>query len=89
MKGTGGLASDFPSNAIVAKLLNGNAGACQFSQFQDGILDSARDMVRFGLMTYDQDTAAGIGVTTGSLQVSNTPLSPFDGNWVTRRRGVW
>lgn len=82
MKGTGGLATDFPSNAIVNRLLNGNVGTCPFTQYQDGILDSARDMVRFGLMTYDQDTAAGIGVTSGaSPQVSATPTSPFDGNW--------
>ncbi len=81
MKGTGGLATDWPAGAIVSRLLNGNAGTCTFSQFQDGILDSARDMLRFGLMTYDQDTAAGIGVSGGSLQIANTPSSTFDGNW--------
>ncbi len=81
MKGVGGLATDFPSNAIITRLLNGNVGTCQLTQYQDGILDSARDMVRFGLMTFDQDTAAGIGVTTGSMQVAPTPTSPFDGNW--------
>ena len=81
MKGTGGLASDFPANAITTRLLSGAAGTCQFTQFQDGILDSARDMVRFSLMTYDQDTAPGIGVLLPGLSVANTPLTPFDGNW--------
>ncbi len=81
MKGTGGLASDFPANAITTRLLSGAVGTCQFTQFQDGILDSARDMVRFSLMTYDQDTAKGIGVLIPGLSVANTPLTPFDGNW--------
>ncbi len=80
-KGMGGLASDFPANAIVNRLLNGSASACQFTQFQDGILDSARDMVRFGMMTYDNDPAAGLGVTIPGLQVTNTPATPFDGQW--------
>ena len=79
--GAGGLATDYPAGSITTRLLNGNAGACAFSQFQDGILDSARDMLRFGLMTYDQDPAAGIGVAVPSYQVANTPNSPFDGNW--------
>ncbi len=81
MKGMGGLASDFPANAITTRLLNGNVGVCPFTQYQDGILDSARDMIRFGLMTYDNDPAAGVGVTIPSLGVANTPTSPFDGQW--------
>ena len=80
-RGQAGLASDFPANGITTRLLSGAAGTCAFTQFQDGILDSARDMVRFGLMTFDQDTTAGIGVTLPGLQVTSTPLTPFDGNW--------
>jgi type IV pilus assembly protein PilY1 len=80
-RGTGGLASDFNANSITTRLLSGVAGTCTFSQFQDGILDSARDLVRFGLMTYDQDTAAGIGVALPGLTVASTPNTPFDGNW--------
>jgi len=80
-RGAAGLASDFPANAITTRLLSGTVGTCPFTQFQDGVLDSARDMIRFGLMTYDQDTAAGIGVTLPGLQVTSTPLTPFDGNW--------
>ncbi len=80
-RGQAGLATDFPANAITTRLLNGALGTCQFTQYQDGILDSARDMVRFGLMTFDQDTTAGIGVSVPGLSVANTPSSPFDGNW--------
>ncbi len=79
--GTGGLATDFPSNAIITKYVSGQTGTCSFQQFQDGILDSARDMVRFSLMTFDSDTQAGVGVSLPGLQVANTPTSPFDGQW--------
>ncbi len=81
MKGVAGLASDFPANAITTRLLNGNAGACAFTQYQNGILDTASSMIRFGLMTYDNDPAAGVGATIPALQVANTPTSPFDGQW--------
>jgi type IV pilus assembly protein PilY1 len=80
--GTGGLATDFPTNAIVSRLLNGGTGSCTFQQSTNGILDSARDIIRFGLMTFDQDTASGTGSTTSpSFQVANTPSSPFAGSW--------
>jgi type IV pilus assembly protein PilY1 len=81
MRGGAGLASDFPANAITTRLVNGNAGTCPFTQYQNGILDSAQSMIRFGLMTYDNDPAAGIGVTIPGLQVTNTPSSPFNGSW--------
>jgi len=80
-RGTGGLATDFNANSITTRLLSGTTGTCAFTQYQDGILDSARDLVRFGLMTYDQDTAAGIGVALPGMTVANTPNTPFDGNW--------
>jgi type IV pilus assembly protein PilY1 len=79
-KGAGGLATDFPGNAISTRLASGAAGSCTFNQFSNGVLDSARDMVRFGLMTYDQDPAEGVGVGS-TMSVGDTPLSPFDGQW--------
>jgi len=79
--GTGGFATDFPANAIITKYASGQVGACNFQQYQDGILDSARDMVRFGLMTFDSDTLPGVGVSLPGLTVANTPSSPFDGQW--------
>ena len=36
--------------------------ACTFEQANDGQLDAARDYVRFGLMTFDNDPDPGIGV---------------------------
>lgn len=80
----GGYAADFPANAIKQALLTDRTKSCTFTQTQNGVLDSARDMIRFGLMTFDSDTAAGTGVTAGQLStvlVANTPNTPFDGMW--------
>lgn len=80
----GGFAADFPPAAIKDALLNNRATACTFSQTQNGVLDTARQMIRFGLMTFDADTTQGTGVTIGalnSLSVANTPTTPFDGLW--------
>lgn len=80
-------ATDWPSNALASYTLGWtndgtNTGhTCTFNQFPDGILDSARDMIRFGLMTYDQDTAGGTGTDAFGISVQNTPNSPFDGAW--------
>ena len=80
-KSAGGLATDFPAGAIINRLASGAAGACDFTQYSNGILDSARDMIRFGMMTYDQDTRDGTGANVNGSLVANTPGSPFDGNW--------
>lgn len=80
-KGAGGLATDFPAGAIINRLASGGVGSCDFTQYSNGILDSARDMIRFGMMTYDQDTRDGTGANVTGTLVSNTPGSPFDGNW--------
>ena len=91
-KGGGtGIAADFPANAFQSvtnqylssqyhlnATLTGNA--CTFEQAADGQLDAARDYIRFGLMTFDNDTNDGIGVTVASPpggDVSN----PFTGQW--------
>lgn len=79
-KGAGGLATDFPANAIVTRLASGAPSACTFNQYANGVLDSARDMIRFGMMTYDQDPAEGTGMSSSTL-VANTPATPFDGQW--------
>jgi type IV pilus assembly protein PilY1 len=42
---------------------------CTFALNGDGNIDAVRDLVRFGLMTFDNDLDPGVGVnTTGSLQ---------------------
>ncbi len=79
-KGAGGLATDFPTSAITTRLASGQVGSCNFDQYANGVLDSARDMIRFGLMTYDQDPNEGVGINN-TTTVANTPLTPFDGQW--------
>ncbi len=60
--------------------LGGNS--CTFEQANDGQLDAARDYIRFGLMTFDNDPDPGIGVLTalpvgGGVDTAN----PFLGQW--------
>ena len=51
--------------------------SCTITQLSDGALDSSASYVRYGLMTYDGDPAAGTGVTTGTNPlVTNTPTTP-------------
>jgi len=80
--GAGGNATDFPANAIV----NRTYGAvptlwktCQFQQFPNGAIDSARDLMRFGLMTFDQDPSGATGVTSGATPQVLNPA--FAGMW--------
>ena len=76
--GANGLATDFPSNAIVQRTYGmNNQATCAFGQYQDGALDTEIDLMRFGLMTFDQDPSAATGVTT-----ANTVSNPaFTGMW--------
>jgi len=54
-----------------------NTTSCVFNQATDGIIDQASTLVRFGLMTYDNDPSGGIGVTSGMV-----PTAPyFTGQW--------
>ncbi len=79
--GAGGLATDFnATTSIVTRDYNTGIAGCTFTQVADGALDSARDILRFGLMTFDSDPSAGTGVTTGSSPTVNT-LAPFAGMW--------
>ena len=93
--GAGGDARDFPANAFTSVRwthlatqyasnldLNVAANACSFEQALDGQLDATRDYIRFGLMTFDTDTANATGVSTssppsGTLDTNN----PFLGQW--------
>lgn len=79
--GAGGLATDFnASTSIVTRDYNTGVTGCSFTQVSDGALDSALDILRFGLMTFDSDPSASTGVTTGASPVVNT-LAPFAGMW--------
>jgi type IV pilus assembly protein PilY1 len=75
--GAGGNATDFPSAAIVQRTYGANPKTCTFPQTADGVIDSERDIMRFGLMTFDQDPDPGTGATAGN-QVANPA---FTGNW--------
>lgn len=86
---------DFPADAFTSVLnthltsqYSGNsslslpANACLFDQALDGQLDATRDFIRFGLMTFDNDPSAGIGVSTASPpSVGVDTAAPFTGQW--------
>ncbi|MBV9946071.1 MAG: hypothetical protein JOZ69_04395, partial [Myxococcales bacterium] len=76
--GAGGVSTAFPPSAIVQHTYGtSNTRSCVFQQQQDGALDSELDIMRFGLMTFDQDPSAGTGVTANNT----TAAAPFDGMW--------
>jgi type IV pilus assembly protein PilY1 len=67
----GQYATDFPNDAIAQRLLGseGSASSCTgwtTNQQTNGALDNARDYIRFGLMTFDQDPGPGVGVSGSS-----------------------
>jgi type IV pilus assembly protein PilY1 len=71
---------DWPAGALKAHAWNNAGQACTapgFQQASDGLLDTYRDRVRFGLMTFDTLPHAGIGVN------GNAP-APNDGT-----KGMW
>ncbi len=70
---------DFPDNALVSTTSpTSNLGpSCDFLQSNDGILDSFRTFVRFGLMTFDTLTDAGTGFSGLAAQAR----SGMDGAW--------
>lgn len=94
-QGAGGDARDMPPDAFVEVFndhlraqyasnsgLSATSNACTFEQAIDGQLDAARDYIRFGLMTFDNDTDAGTGVSiasppSGAINATN----PFLGQW--------
>jgi type IV pilus assembly protein PilY1 len=94
-KGAGGNAADFPPNAFTSVLqsyvqsqyaagsqLAANTSECIFEQAGDGQLDAARDYIRFGLMTFDNDTDPGTGVSAPVGPASTvTATNPFLGQW--------
>ncbi|MBX3206952.1 MAG: hypothetical protein KF764_18040 [Labilithrix sp.] len=104
--GQGGDVRDFPDDALVTAryaYLRGQyaanaalpaslgADACIFDQAADGQLDAARDYVRFGLMTFDNEENASIGVNggtwppQGTVQTAGGTTLPFLGLWSYRR----
>jgi type IV pilus assembly protein PilY1 len=90
-------ALDFPADAIGtyaylntgayaspnSQTVNTLANQCTFSQAPNGALDGASALMRFGLMTFDNDPGPGIGSTysVASPVPANTVASAFDGQW--------
>ena len=81
---------DFPPDAIgqytydtfLGQTVNLPGNTCTFNQLTNGAIDGATTLMRFGLMTFDNDPQPGIGVTASTTpMLANTPTSPFDGMW--------
>lgn len=53
--------ADFLSNSFNYHTYNNVSTSCSFTQASDGILDSYRSGIRFGLMTFDTDPSADQG----------------------------
>lgn len=85
-KALGGAATDF-DGAIGSRVLGISFGnvtgvtstSCTFQQLTNGALDNARDLLRFGLMTFDPDVLPGIGVVPGPTMTVSS--NPFSGMW--------
>jgi type IV pilus assembly protein PilY1 len=81
--GAGGNATDFPANAIITRpylQTNVTSSSCSFGLNSDGVIDTYQDLMRFALMTFDQDPSAATGVTSGaSPQVLNP--GTYTGMW--------
>jgi type IV pilus assembly protein PilY1 len=101
-QGSGGDARDLPTDAFTQVLndhlrtryaansgLDVAANSCTFQQTPDGQLDAARDYIRFGLMTFDNDTDPGVGVMTSAPPSGNVnTTNPFLGEWSYVKSGA-
>jgi type IV pilus assembly protein PilY1 len=98
--GNGQNATDFPADGIVLRPVPAipPPGACsqfannQYStyQYKDGAIPSSTALMRFGLMTFDQDPSASIGVSIGATTTVTgsafiDPLSNANGAFA----GMW
>jgi type IV pilus assembly protein PilY1 len=78
--GSGGNAGAFPASAIIQRpyaSLATSTNSCQFQQDPDGAMTTMRDVMRFGVMTFDSDPDPGIGVTPSQVNTA----APFKGMW--------
>lgn len=79
--------SQYAANSALASPLG--TQSCVFDQSLDGQLDAARDYVRFGLMTFDNDENSAIGVNGGTWPPQSSVQTggglPFLGMWSYRR----
>ena len=102
--GAGQAATDFPPDGIILRpftqtnvVANPTTGACsqfpnkQYSsyQYQDGAIPSSTALMRFGLMTFDQDPSPGIGVTTGATHGPRQRLRRCESAFYGAFSGMW
>lgn len=66
-----------------SRTVNQAAYGCTFSQANNGAIDSNSSLIRFGLMTFDNDPDPGIGATYSLLSPvpASTTASAFEGQW--------
>ncbi len=70
-----GAVNKFPLSSGVVD--HSQPGCAAFSQTSEGLLDVYKDLVRFGLMTFDARVSSGTGVASGAANYT----TGFDGNW--------
>jgi type IV pilus assembly protein PilY1 len=77
---------EWPAGAIAYHAYNNTGTACGvagFAQASDGLMDTFRDRVRFGLMTFDPLTDEGTGVAGGVINAATgfAGLWSYYNNW--------
>jgi type IV pilus assembly protein PilY1 len=65
---------------VYGHVIGARAQPCVFSQNTDGALDRYGELVRFGVMTFDTDTAPGIGTPASQIYAGTFSYFP---NWLT------
>ncbi len=59
-----------------------SSASCSFPQSSGGIINQAASLVRFGLMTFDNDPSQYIGVVPATpWSLAQAPISAFTGQW--------
>jgi len=77
-------AAAYPAGAIINRpygQLTVTSSSCNFAVNNDGILDNYQDLVRFGLMTFDQDPSAATGVNNNTPPQVLSGSGAFTGMW--------
>ncbi len=69
------LPTTFPTTAGWAPNFgySSNTAQCTFNQASDGIIDQASTLVRFGLMTFDNDPSGSTGMQSSAILTGTTP----------------
>jgi type IV pilus assembly protein PilY1 len=81
--GTSVSADAFVSSDVIARSYGSTSTTsnCTFSQLNNGALDSMNDLMRFGLMTFDQDPSSGTGIVPSGSNLLVGPSPVYTGGW--------